>query len=105
MKTGEGSVFYIVIPASEASAQRRVMGHLNSFDGVMIGREAFQSPYSLADIERTIFGNENVLSRIDVVRAMIPYNGLRGARHLRRILSTEAVKDGATAQVVEEALP
>lgn len=104
-----------------------IQNHLAAFDGVMIGREAYQNPYSLADIEREIFGNDNVLSRVEVVRAMIPYiermgrengtpvksitrhmlglfNGLRGARHWRRVLSTEAVKDGAMAQVIEGAL-
>lgn len=84
--------------------------HLQNFDGVMIGREAYQNPYSLTDIEREIFGNKSVLPRDMVARAMIPYiaeqerlygtpaksitrhmlglyNGLRGARSWRRVLS------------------
>ncbi len=47
--------------------------YLNSFNGVMIGREAYQNPYILADIERTFFDNMNILPREEVARAMIPY--------------------------------
>ncbi len=83
---------------------------LNIFDGVMVGREAYQNPYFLADIERQIFSNPSILPREMVARAMIPYiagqerlygtpaksvtrhmmglfNGLRGARAWRRTLT------------------
>ena len=36
---------------------------LQKTDGVMIGRAAYHTPYMLADIEREIFGTEEVLSR------------------------------------------
>ena len=39
----------------------------------MIGRAAYHTPYLLADIEREIFKNENVLSRQDVIEQLIPY--------------------------------
>ena len=39
----------------------------------MIGRAAYHTPYLLADIEREIFNNENVLSREDVIKQLIPY--------------------------------
>ena len=42
-------------------------------DGAMIGRAIYHSPYFLADIERDIFNNENVLSRQDVIEQLIPY--------------------------------
>lgn len=42
-------------------------------DGVMIGREAYQNPYILAEIERHIYGNESVLSRDEVALKMIDY--------------------------------
>lgn len=49
-------------------------GHLADFDGVMIGREAYQNPYFLADIERTFYNNDgNILPREAVALAMIPY--------------------------------
>ena len=84
--------------------------HLSSFDGIMIGREAYQNPYFLAEVERDIFGNKAVLPREMAARAMIPYieeqarlcgtpakavtrhmmglyNGLPGARAWRRVLT------------------
>ena len=47
--------------------------HLNKVDGVMIGRAAYYTPYLLADIEREIFNNKNVLSRQEVIEQLIPY--------------------------------
>ena len=47
--------------------------HLEKTDGVMIGRAAYHTPYLLADIEKEIFNNENVLSRQDVIEQLIPY--------------------------------
>ena len=47
--------------------------HLNKVDGVMIGRAAYHTPYLLADIEREIFYNENVLSRQEVIEQLLPY--------------------------------
>ena len=47
--------------------------HLQKTDGVMIGRAAYHTPYLLAEIEREIFKNENVLSRQDVIEQLIPY--------------------------------
>ena len=46
---------------------------LQKTDGVMIGRAAYHTPYLLADIERAIFNNEDVLSRQDVIEQLIPY--------------------------------
>ena len=39
----------------------------------MIGRAAYHTPYMLADIEKEIFGTEEVLSRQDVIEQLIPY--------------------------------
>ena len=47
--------------------------HLKYVDGVMIGRAAYHTPYMLADIEKEIFGTEEVLSRQDVIEKLIPY--------------------------------
>jgi len=95
-------------------------------DGVMIGREAYQNPSILLDIEREIFGNVNTLSKQDVIEAMIPYieeqarmgvpmksitrhmiplyRSERGSRAWRRILSTEAHREGATPQLLTDAM-
>jgi tRNA-dihydrouridine synthase A len=51
----------------------QVKQHLKKTDGVMIGRSAYHTPYILADIEREIFDNENILSRQEVIEQLIPY--------------------------------
>ena len=51
----------------------KIKTHLKRVDGVMIGRAAYHSPYFLADIEKEIFKNENVLSRSEIMELMIPY--------------------------------
>lgn len=101
--------------------------HLKTFDGVMIGREAYSNTYLLAEIEREIFGNDNVMSREDVARAMVDYaaaqaeqfdtpvksitrhmvglyHEIPGARAFRRALSTLPHQDGAGPEVIEQAL-
>lgn len=99
----------------------------NKYDGVMIGREAYQNPSLLLDIERDIFKNTNTLSKQDCVRAMIPYieqqmkdfgtpmksitrhmiglfNGQRGSRAWRRALSVDTHADNATPEILLRAL-
>lgn len=102
--------------------------HLHHVDGVMIGREAYHNPWLLAEADRRIFGANNTqLSRHDVIEKMIPYieqhlatgekhtlshvtrhmlglfNGLTGARRFRRLLSENAYKPEATAELLREA--
>jgi tRNA-dihydrouridine synthase A len=97
------------------------------YDGLMIGREAYQNPYFLADVEREIFGNENVLSREEAALTMIPYierqnndrgtpvksitrhmtglfKGQKGSGNWRRILATEAHKEEADEKIILRAL-
>ena len=50
-----------------------IKNHLTKVDGVMIGRAIYHSPYFLADIEKEIFKNENVLTRAEVMENLIPY--------------------------------
>ena len=50
-----------------------VKNHLNKVDGVMIGRSVYHSPYMLADIEKEIFKNENILSREEIIKELVPY--------------------------------
>lgn len=102
-----------------------VEAHLVHLDGVMIGREAYQNPWSLTDIQSAVFGR-NEESRADVVHAMLPYiaretaagepliritrhmlglyRGRPGGRHWRRTLSEAARAPEADAALVEEAL-
>jgi len=104
-----------------------VQEHLEIFDSAMIGREAYQNPYILAEAEKEIFGNNNVLSREEIALAMIPYieqqmrdyetpvksitrhmiglfHEQQGAKKWRQALSTLPHEEGADANVIEEAL-
>ena len=101
--------------------------HLQHLDGVMMGREAYQSPSILAHVDRELFDpSVEVPNSIDVVRSLYPYierelaNGtylghitrhilgifqsIPGARQWRRHLSENAHKAGAGVEVVEAAL-
>ena len=100
---------------------------LKIFDGVMIGREAYQNPWFLRELEQEIYGTQNPPSAEEIVLRMIPYiedqqkryetpiksvtrhmtglfAGQPGARQWRQILSTEVHKDGATPKILETAL-
>ena len=94
-------------------------------DGVMIGREAYENPWSLRGFEATMLGPLPASERLDVVEAMVSYatrelhggvplksitrhmlglfNGLPGARGWRRHLSEGAHRPGATAGMIAEA--
>jgi tRNA-dihydrouridine synthase A len=109
--------------ASIAEAKR----HLDHVDGVMMGRAAYQSPWTLAEADSALFaGTAPVATRHEAVTAFMPYmarelsagtplnamtkhllglyNGIAGARAFRRHLSENAVKPGAGLDVVETAL-
>jgi tRNA-dihydrouridine synthase A len=96
-------------------------------DGVMMGRAAYQEPWRLLDVDPRLYRQPvPFASAKDAALAMIPYierelaHGARlhsitrhmlglfhavpGARAFRRHLSTEAVKPGADARVLVEAL-
>lgn len=101
--------------------------HLAHLDGVMIGREAYQSPYILAEVDQQIFGlDAPVKKRSEVIFEMYPYieqqlsqgaylghitrhmlgmfQSMPGARQWRRHISENAHKAGAGIEVVEAAL-
>ena len=47
--------------------------HLNSCDGVMIGRSIYQNPYSLVEIEKEIFKTANNPTREEVAKELLEY--------------------------------
>jgi tRNA-dihydrouridine synthase A len=51
----------------------QIESHLQNVDGVMIGRAIYQSPYFLADIEKDIFNNSNILSRSEIIEELVKY--------------------------------
>lgn len=101
--------------------------HLNYVDSVMVGREAYQNPMLLAQIDSQIFGlDTQPIDPIAAIRCLYPYieqqllqgaqlnhimrhtlgifNGQKGAKQWRRYLSENAHKKGAGIEVVEHAL-
>ena len=55
------------------TSTNQIKEHLNKVDGVMVGRSIYHSPYILADIEKEIFNNKNVLSREEIIKKLVPY--------------------------------
>ena len=50
-----------------------IKNHLTKCDGVMIGRSIYQNPYSLVDIEKSIFNTEIIPTREQVVEKLLDY--------------------------------
>lgn len=51
----------------------KIKEQLSIFDGVMVGRAAYQNPWSLSVIEREIFGSARGITRYDIIEQLIPY--------------------------------
>jgi len=101
--------------------------HLHKLDGVMMGRAAYQEPWRLLQVDPSLFGEPAPFASPKAAAlALMPYierelsRGVRlhsmtrhlhglfqavpGARAYRRHLATAAVKPGACAEVLAEAL-
>ena len=101
-----------IVVNGEIKTVEQTKTQLGIFGGVMIGREAYQNPALLLDLEQMVFNNTNTRSANDAVLEMIPYierqmkdqgtpinsvtrhmiglfQGMRGSRAWRRALSTE----------------
>jgi tRNA-dihydrouridine synthase A len=101
--------------------------HLQRVDGVMIGREAYQNPYMLAEVDQRLFDSTRpVASREQILLQLLPYveqqlsrggllnhvsrhilglfQNVPGARKFRRHLSENAYKRGTGTEVLEQAL-
>ncbi|MHC6224894.1 tRNA dihydrouridine(20/20a) synthase DusA [Pseudomonas sp. X10] len=89
--------------------------HLQTFDGVMLGREAYHNPYLLAEVDHLLFASEApVISRSEALAKLRPYivahmesggamhhitrhilglgQGFPGARRFRQLLSADIHK-------------
>ena len=62
-----------IIINGEITNTEQIKSHLEKVDGVMIGRAIYQSPYFLADIERDVFKNNNILTREQIVEKLVEY--------------------------------
>lgn len=109
------------VPSLDASRE-----HLRHVDGVMLGRAAYQAPALLGGVDAELFGDPApAIDYATLIETMAAYSerhiahggrlghvtrhmvglfhGLPGARRYRQILSTEATKPGAGAQVLRDA--
>jgi tRNA-dihydrouridine synthase A len=116
----------IVLNGGIASLEQ-AQAEIGNLDGVMLGRAAYQEPWRLIAVDPLVFGEPAPFASLkDALRALIPYieretakgvklssitrhvlgafRAVPGARAFRRHLATEAVKPGADARVLEEAL-
>ena len=101
--------------------------HLEHVDGVMLGRAAYQNPYLLSGADSAFFDDHHAIpSRYDVLEQFLPFveeemnkgiylshisrhilglfQGLPGARKFRRHISENAHKDGASVEIIKEAM-
>ena len=101
--------------------------HLRQVDGVMVGREAYQNPLLLLDVDHRIYGVTDSVTRLEgVLAGLLQYvqhqldqgaqlgwisrhllglfQGQPGARRFRRHLSENACRPGAGIEVLQDAL-
>lgn len=104
-----------------------IQQHLQYVDGVMVGREAYQNPALLGQIDQALFDPQaEIITPRQAVEKMFPYieqhlsqgvylnhivrhilgafQQCKGARQWRRHLSENACKPGAGIEVIEKAL-
>ncbi|MDT8428849.1 MAG: tRNA dihydrouridine(20/20a) synthase DusA [Pseudomonadales bacterium] len=100
---------------------------LSTFDGVMLGREIYQNPYLLAEVDQQIYGlPAPVPGRQEVLENFLPYiaqelalgtplqcmtrhilglfRGMRGGKQFRRYLSEHAFHKTADLSILQEAM-
>jgi tRNA-dihydrouridine synthase A len=116
----------IVLNGGIASVEA-ALENLGRVDGVMMGRAAYQEPWRLLTVDPLLFGEPAPFASLKAAaEALIPYieremargtrphsitrhlvglfHAVPGARAYRRHLATQAVKPGADAAVLREAL-
>lgn len=101
--------------------------HLQTFAGIMLGREPYRNPMMLAEVDSRFHGEKaSILTREEAVLKMIPYAearlkegerlhfiarhlhglflGVRGGKAFRHVLAVEALKPKAEPKVFAQAL-
>lgn len=100
---------------------------LQILDGVMLGREIYENPYLMTEVDAAFFGEASARpSRREVLEHLLPYvehhlaqggslnhitrhilglyRNQPGGRTFRRVLSQNATKPGAGIEVIQQAL-
>lgn len=101
--------------------------HLQSFDGVMIGREAYHNPWLLSEVDHQLFGDaQREITRTAILEQLRPYllehlaqggkaphitrhilglaQNFPGARRFRQLLSADIYKTDDTTSVYDQAI-
>ncbi|UVE16168.1 tRNA dihydrouridine(20/20a) synthase DusA [Pseudomonas sp. LS44] len=101
--------------------------HLQTFDGVMLGREAYHNPFLLAEVDRALFGGDGpIISRAEALTLMRPYierhlaeggamhhitrhvlglgTGFPGARRFRQMLSVDIHKSKEPLALLDQTI-
>ncbi|MCY1504854.1 tRNA-dihydrouridine(20/20a) synthase [compost metagenome] len=101
--------------------------HLETFDGVMLGREAYHNPYLLAQVDSELFGRGTPqISRAEALTTLRPYierhlaeggamhhitrhvlglaQGFKGARRFRQLLSVDIHKTQEPLALLDQAI-
>ena len=99
---------------------------LQTFDGVMLGREAYHNPYLLAEVDQQLFGSTApVITRAEALAQLRPYiashlaaggamhhitrhvlglgTGFPGARRFRQLLSVDIHKTKDPLALLDQA--
>ena len=99
-----------IVINGEISTIEECLAHLEKVDGVMMGREAYDNPYLLKDVDNIIFAkNKKVKNRKEILLDYLPYleseyqnktklvhatkhlmglfKGLKGAKEIRKFLT------------------
>ncbi len=108
-------------------SKSEILTHLQELDGVMVGREVYDNPYFLSDVDGIIYEDDTPsFSRLDILNEYLFYmqteldkgvplkimaqhvfglfNGLPGARAWRRYLSENIYTKDAGVEVINEAV-
>jgi len=101
--------------------------HLKTFDGVMLGREAYQNPWLLSQVDQQLFGDPQYeITRTAVLEQLRPYieqriaqgakathitrhllglaQGFPGARRFRQLLSNDIYKTDDPMTIYDQAV-
>lgn len=101
--------------------------HLTTFDGVMLGREAYHNPWLLSEVDHQLFGDaQREITRTGVLEQLRPYiaehiaqggkathitrhilglaQGFPGARRFRQLLSADIYKTDEPLRIYDQAI-
>ncbi len=101
--------------------------HLKTFDGVMLGREAYHNPWLLSEVDHQLFGDpQRDITRTSILEQLRPYlvkhiaqggkaphvtrhilgiaQGFAGARRFRQLLSADIYKTDDPLRVYDQAV-